>query len=232
MERSFSASSPIDAKSAGLQRQDSVFADLANAEKKIAAKLQPGAPDELDEPETAAPIQATEPDTAEVESVPETADGAIQYNLFTIDPDSETFKIKELVKRLVPACSPIHLNDLARQVASGLGYKRYGKRIQTEVQRIAESLFEFSVEAAGTPEEATYFWAAGQGPDNFSLPRKIRKGRKIEEISTVELVEIARTISIRKADPIESMAAKLGFKRLHETTRKRLEAAWILRLKS
>lgn len=98
------------------------------------------------------------------------------------------------------------------------------------MREIAESMFAWSVEEAGTEEEALYFWAEGQGPDNFTLPRKIRQGRKVEEISMLELRELARKISRRESDPAAALAARLGIKRLHESTRTRLEQAWVNRM--
>lgn len=157
-------------------------------------------------------------------------DPATQSSTIKPEDGSEEARIAELVMRLVSEFSPIHINDLTRQIAASLGYKRYGKRIQAEVQRIAESLFKSSVESAGTEEEALYLWADGQSPDNFILPRKIRQGRKVEEISLIELVAIAKTISDRKNDPISILASKVGIKRIHDVTRKRLEIAWNLRI--
>lgn len=188
---------------------------------------------------------ASEPDTIEeapqiFASLAANAQGCTEFRAAPVatetppaplpEPDSEEERMQELICKYVANCSPVHLNDLARQVATGLGYKRYGKRIQTEVRRLAEAMFFSTIESSGLLEEAVYFWAEGQTPENFKLPRKIRAGRKVEEISMVELLAIARSIPVRKADPIGCLAAKLGIKRLHESTRTRLQTVWTTRL--
>lgn len=53
----------------------------------------------------------------------------------------------------------------------------------------------------------------------------------MEEISLLELCAIAKKIAKREEDPIVALALRLGIKRLHEASRKRLEAAWEMRLK-
>lgn len=213
------------------EQKEDIFADLATSGRQAAQSGHGEATAEPVQETVSSEQQSREDKTHELIRTGKSVE-QIQLNPFIPDPGPEAAKMTELVRQLVGQCSPIHINDLARQTATGLGYKRYGKRIQAEVQRIAESEFRFSVEAAGTPEEAIFFWAADQSPDNFILPRKIRQGRKVEEISLLELSEIARKIPPRRPDPIGALAAKLGIKRLHDTTRKRLQLAWEMRLKS
>lgn len=150
---------------------------------------------------------------------------------FAINPgaffdEHYTSTLISMIEYVVSREAPLRDDVLARRIARAHGWLRTGGRIQDRVNQLARKKYHFAEEG-----ELTFIWK--DQPDLQEARFRVAasgESRAVEEVSTPELVALARELFKsgihQKLDGLSAMATKLGLQRLRTASRERLAVAW------
>ena len=142
--------------------------------------------------------------------------------------EADNERIGELVARVVNVEAPIHIDELARRVASAWGISRITRSVVREVEAlVARQLEAGEIERGSESEEgAEFLWRAG---DRKAPPRRRTEGapREPELLCLEELTEAAELVLSREfrmgRDDLTARVAKLlGYQRTGKKLRDRI----------
>lgn len=150
---------------------------------------------------------------------------------FSVNPDAfydggyESTLIS-MIEYVVNQEAPLRDDVLARRIARAHGWLRTGGRIQDRVNHLARNRYHFATEG-----DLTFVWKTQSDLHEirFRAPT-FGESRAVEEVSTPELVALARELLEKgihqRLDGMSAMATKLGLQRLRSASRDRLAQAW------
>ncbi|MCF8880137.1 DUF3320 domain-containing protein [Hyphobacterium sp. SN044] len=179
----------------------------------------------------------TEPQTARVAA----GDASSQPDLMTLPPaetasadiptDPARFyepgyrmTLRRFAAALIDEAGPITFKHLSEIVARRHGFQRTGSQIKSQLWDSVKNARVHTKETDGQ----TLFWPEGAEPADIIAFRGLAPGgheRSWRDIPNVEMLGLAAKAVTKVGDPVETMAADLGLKRIAAGTREQLETA-------
>ena len=130
------------------------------------------------------------------------------------------------IRRVVEIESPVHLDEVARRIATAVGVSRIGNRIQTAIKTAArQAARSESIEPKG---DFLYWAKQGQVTvrDRDGLPSASRKLELIapEEIEMAIKLVVSNTLGMERSGLAREVCKLFGFKAVSEGMRREVEA--------
>ena len=131
--------------------------------------------------------------------------------------------LRRLASAIVDEAGPIRFKHLCEIIARRHGFQRTGKQIKSQIWAAIKDARRYTAE----PDGQKVFWPAGAEPSDIVAFRGPMPGgheRSWREVPRAEMLGLAAKAITQGGDPVETMAAALGLKRLATGTREELEA--------
>ncbi|MGJ3231112.1 MAG: DUF3320 domain-containing protein [Oceanicaulis sp.] len=179
-----------------------------------------------DEPEPARLASAAEPDQPALMDLPpaETASADIPTDPARFYEPGYRMTLRRFAGAVIDEAGPITFKHLSEIVARRHGFQRTGSQIKSQLWDSIKSARTHTREADGQ----TLFWPDGAEPADIIAYRGLAPGgheRSWRDVPRAEMLGLAAKALTKDGDPVETMAADLGLKRIAAGTRQQLEDA-------
>lgn len=180
------------------------FAYIETEPARVASMAETGQPALLDLP------------TAETASADIPSDPARFYE------PGYRITLRRIAAAIIDEAGPITFKHLSEIVARRHGFQRTGSQIKSQLWDSVKSARTHTKD----PDGQTLFWPDGVQPADIIVFRGLAPGgheRGWRDVPHAELLGLAAKAVAKGGDPVETMAAALGLKRIAAGTREKLE---------
>lgn len=203
----------------------------------VAAKDAAEAGIRVDGANKSRPVEPTTDDPVPVIAIPEIVERkmpAYQRAVFPVNSVQEphevsTVALADLVKRIVEAEGPIHVDEAARRIASCFGKEKAGSRILTATRA---ALARAQSHDSQLLSDGTFWFTRDQADAPPVRDRSVENGATLKA-ANISILEIKSALSIARednaggddADIVRSAARLLGFRRVGNDLQSRISEA-------